>query len=72
MPEIKTKQVSDVWIASVWIARKVFTAKGKTKEEAVLRLKDHLKNLIPIYENTIEWTQEIMKGIKEIISESAS
>jgi len=71
MPEIKTRQDRGRWIASVWIARKSFTAKGRTQEEAIQRLKFHLENLIPIYENTIEWTQQIMKGIREVINESA-
>lgn len=55
------------YIASIWLVRKHFYAEGKTKEEAILKLKEHLRNLIPIYENTIEITQELLLKIKEVV-----
>jgi hypothetical protein len=43
-------------------------AEGKDEEEAVAKLKEHLTGLIPVYENTIAWTQDIIKGINEFIN----
>jgi len=58
------------WVATIWICRKFYKAEGATKEAAVAKLKFHLVNLIPIYENTIAWTKDIINGINDFISKS--
>jgi hypothetical protein len=65
---METNPIHNGWSAKIWICRSPYYAEGKTKEEAVANLKEHLKNIIPIYENDIWVAQERIKGIKEILN----
>lgn len=65
---METKLIYNGWSAKIWICRSPYYAEGTTKEEAITNLKEHLKNIIPIYENDIWVAQEKIKGIKEIIN----
>lgn len=61
-------QTDGKWIATIWIIREFYKAEGKTEEEAVANLKEHLKNIIPIYENDIHVAQARIEKIKEVIN----
>jgi len=66
---METYETSDnKWAATIWIIREFYYAEGKNEEEAITNLKNHLVNLIPIYENDIEISQDKIKTIKEITS----
>lgn len=73
MPEIKTKEYNynasvTKWQANIWINREFFHAVGATEEEAIHRLKQHLINIIPIYENNIEIAKTMIEGIKGVVN----
>jgi predicted transcriptional regulator len=61
-------QIDGKWIATIWIVREVYKAEGKTEDEAIYKLKEHLRNIIPIYENDIWIAQERIKTIKELLN----
>lgn len=61
-------QTDNKWIATIWIVREFYKAEGETEEAAIHNLKEHLINIIPIYENDIWVAQERIKGIKEWVN----
>jgi predicted RNase H-like HicB family nuclease len=66
MMEIKTDFDFNFWTACVWIERDYFHASGNTKEEAKENLLEHLKGIVPIYENDIAHRQRMLAHIKEL------
>ena len=46
-------QTDNKWIATIWIVREFYKAEASTEEMAIQTLKNHLKNIITIYENDI-------------------
>jgi hypothetical protein len=65
-------QTDGKWAATIWIVREFYIAEGETEKEAIHKLKEHLINIIPIYENDIWVAQERIKGIKEWVSSQES
>ncbi len=62
-------QPNTYW-AEIYIMRECYSAQASTEEVARERLKEHLINIIPIYENDIWVAQEKIKAIKEFLSKS--
>jgi len=61
-------QTDGKWVATIWIVREFYKAEGETEDEAIQKLKEHLKNVIPIYENDIQTAQARIEGIKQWVS----
>lgn len=70
--EIKTSRRGDMllWVAYVVIGRETFDAQGKTEEEAKNNLLKHLEGIIPIYEHKIVHATNILKDIRELLSDN--
>ena len=72
MPEIITKNElgmwppNETWKAGIWLNREFFHARGSTEQEAVYNLKQHLLNIIPIYENNIQVAKAMIEDIREV------
>ena len=56
------------WIATVWFVREFYNAEGENEQDAVANLMEHLRNIIPIYENDILVAQERIREIKQFVS----
>lgn len=69
--EIKTRKdvYGSFYWAEIWIVRECYFAQGQTAEEATQKLKDHLKEIIPIYENDIWVAQEKIKEINKFLAQ---
>ncbi len=67
-PIEKYQQTDGKWVATIWMCRTFYKAEGDTPEDAVIRLKDHLYNIIPILENDIRVAQEKINIIRELLS----
>jgi hypothetical protein len=65
--DIKTDFDFELWTASIWIERDYFHASGGTEEIAKKALLDHLEGIMPIYENRIVRSQNILNKIKELL-----
>lgn len=65
--KIRRDMLGKYW-AEIWLVREQYAAQADTEEIARERLKEHLANIIPIYENDIWVAQEKIKAIKEFLS----
>ena len=70
--EIKTDFDFEFWTAGVWIEREYFHASGDTEKDAKENLLEHLKDIVPIYENNIEYMQRMLTRIKELTNDKSS
>jgi len=66
--KIKTDFDFNFWTASVWIERELFHASGETEEDAKKALLQHLKGIMPIYENDIAYRYRLLNNISELLN----
>lgn len=57
------------WVATIWLVREFYKAQGNDEQDAIAKLKEHLRGIIPIYENDIQITQERIQAIKTTLAQ---
>lgn len=57
------------WVATIWLVREFYKAEGSDEQDAIAKLKEHLRCIIPIYENDIQVTQERIQEINRFLAQ---
>lgn len=53
---------------SIWIGRECYAATGVSESDALQRLQNHLKGIIPILENDIKVVEYQIRGIRDYLA----